>query len=76
MRFARILGRTPKAEIMRVRMDHARKLLAQADSVIPAVARSTGFANAREFATSFRKYNGLTPTQFRRNSRLATTIAQ
>ena len=69
-RFMKIIGRTPKAEIMRVHLERAQNLLAQTDMPIPAVAKASGFAWPKMFSGFFRRKTGLTPTAYRRNSRI------
>jgi AraC family transcriptional regulator len=50
--------------ITQSRIDTAKRLLAQEDS-IKAVARSMGFASASSFSYAFRRGAGVTPRQFR-----------
>lgn len=65
-RFREHLGRTPKGEILRVRLDRAKMLLQCGDASIESVARRSGFASFRNFARIFRREVGMTPRQFRR----------
>ncbi len=69
-RFARVLGRSPQAEIMRARIEHARQLLAVTALSIPNVARRCGFESATRFGTIFRKLTGTTPSAYRRQNQL------
>jgi LacI family transcriptional regulator len=71
LRFEKLLGRTPKAEISRHRVDVARSLLEETDLPIPEVARNAGFISPRIFSSFFRSRVGVLPTQYRRNWRLA-----
>jgi AraC-like DNA-binding protein len=50
-------------------MDHARRLLAETDLPMTAVADGSGFPNAKELSTVFRQETGLTPTAYRRQYR-------
>lgn len=65
-RFGEHLHRTPKEEILRVRIERAKMLLEQSDMVIELVAKNSGFASFKHFAEIFRRQVGVTPRQFRR----------
>jgi LacI family transcriptional regulator len=65
-RFRQHLGRTPKEEIVRVRLAHAKTLLQGDDMSIEHIARRSGFASFRNFARIFNRETGTTPRQFRR----------
>jgi LacI family transcriptional regulator len=64
-RFVRLIGRTPAAEIRRVRIDEAKRLLVDSDRTIAAIGRASGFGNQELFSRVFRRSVGLTPSQFR-----------
>jgi LacI family transcriptional regulator len=68
-RFRATLRRGLWEEIRRVRMEHARRLLAETDLPMTAVADGSGFPNAKELSTVFRQETGLTPTAYRRQYR-------
>ncbi|QDU88830.1 Xylose operon regulatory protein [Pirellulimonas nuda] len=69
-RFKVAVGRTPTAEIERVRMERAKLLLAETNNSLKNVARLTGYGTASQFATAFKRYAEMTPGQFReRNGR-------
>lgn len=61
-------GQSPANYIDRLRMDHACQLLRQPGSSITAVAMNLGYKTSQHFATVFKKYIGLTPTQWRDGS--------
>lgn len=63
--FRDTLGRTVKDEIVRQRMEMAKKLLVDLDEPIKVVARSCGFSGATYFHEAFMRAEGLTPRQFR-----------
>jgi LacI family transcriptional regulator len=65
-RFVRLVGRTPAAEIRRVRLEAAKQLLVESDRSIADISRSTGFGHQDLFSRVFRRSVGLTPSQFRR----------
>ena len=66
--FKRLLGRTPQAELTRVRLERAKQLLLETDQSITAISRRCGFTEAKYFITVFHQDTGVTPLTFRRNS--------
>lgn len=66
--FKRLLGRTPKAELARVQLDHAKRLLLETDLSMTEIAASCGFNEAKYFITVFHRSVGVTPLVFRRSS--------
>ncbi|MBA4065378.1 MAG: XylR family transcriptional regulator [Isosphaera sp.] len=69
-RFRRALGRTPHAEIARVRLERARELLGRGGLTLEAVARRSGFGHGEYLSTVFRREFGMTPGEYRaRNAR-------
>ena len=65
-RFVRLIGRTPAAEIRRVRIEEAKRLLIESDRSVADVARATGFSQQDLFSRTFRRSVGLPPSEFRR----------
>ncbi|HSU55558.1 MAG TPA: DNA-binding transcriptional regulator [Candidatus Dormibacteraeota bacterium] len=68
-RFARALGRSPKEEILRVRLNRARQLLAETDFPLSLVAEKIGLEHAEYLNVIFKKKTGMTPGQFRAGGR-------
>lgn len=68
-RFRATLGRSIHEEIIRRRIDEARRLLRDTTFTIAYVAEETGFANAQRFYAAFRKLQGATPGAYRRSYR-------
>lgn len=66
-RFAKVLGRSPAAEIKRVRVEYALHLLQTTNFRIADVAEKSGFSSAEYMATVFRSELGAAPLSFRRN---------
>jgi LacI family transcriptional regulator len=60
------LNRTPRDEIVRVRMERARRLLLDSDEKIEKVADLCGFSAVHNFGRAFRQATGTTPAAFRR----------
>ncbi|MBI2478638.1 MAG: XylR family transcriptional regulator [Planctomycetia bacterium] len=69
-RFRRALGRGLAQEIRRVRVERCKQLLAETDFKMPAVAQHSGFSSEFHLATVFRREVGMTPTDFRKQTRL------
>jgi LacI family transcriptional regulator len=69
-RFRQYLGRTPKVEIMHVRIERAKMLLAQTDKSSESVAHKCGFASLVYFTKAFRRIVGMTPRAYRRTRRI------
>lgn len=65
-RVKKVLGRTIKAEINRVRLQRAKLMLSETDLSISEVAKRTGFEETKYFCEFFRKNTGVTATQFRK----------
>ena len=58
-------------ELARVRMSHARDLLAANELPIRQVAVRVGYHQPAQFAKSFRRYHGESPSAYRRANRVA-----
>jgi AraC family transcriptional regulator of adaptative response / methylphosphotriester-DNA alkyltransferase methyltransferase len=69
--FAEVGNTSFRDELARVRMGHARALLA--DDAIPVrqVAARVGYHQPAQFAKSFRRYHGQPPSAYRRENRAA-----
>jgi LacI family transcriptional regulator len=65
-RFLRIVGRTLAAEIRRVRIEEAKRLLMESGRPIADIARMAGFGHEDLLSRVFRRGVGMTPSQFRR----------
>lgn len=59
------IGRTPLAEIRRVRVERARQLLAETDLHMSAIAHASGFTSDVRLSSVFRQLTGRTPTEYR-----------
>lgn len=64
-RFTRLLGRTPKAEIVRVRLQRVRELLGETDLSLADIAARTGFKHVEYLSAVFKQKTGLSPGQYR-----------
>lgn len=68
-RFAKVMGHTLLDEVLRVRVNTARNLLATTDRPLLQVAESSGFNSLKHFHEVFRRRMGDTPASFRRKHR-------
>lgn len=68
-RFRRSLGRTPAAEIRRVRLDRAKRLLRETDLTLADIAERTGFTHPEILMRRFRAEVGTPPGAWRRQRR-------
>ncbi len=59
------LGRSPAAEIRRVRLARATQLLAETSMPIPKVAQASGFGSPMYLAYVIKQATGLTPLKYR-----------
>lgn len=65
-RFKHHLGRSPKKELTRVRLEKAKSLLTYSVLPIEEVARQALLTDARHFIQTFRRATGVTPMRFRK----------
>lgn len=71
--FEQELGHSVGAEILRQRLERAKRLLANDDLTIAEIAYRTGFCNPAYFTNTFRTVTGITPKCWRRESSSQTT---
>jgi LacI family transcriptional regulator len=70
-RFRAALGRGPLAELIRARVEHARRLLIETTSPVKEIARTAGFHDTRHLSITFRAKTGLSPVEYRARFRPA-----
>jgi LacI family transcriptional regulator len=63
--FLEQLGRPPGQELHRVRIERARKLLAESDHKLEVVAGMCGYQSANSFCVAFKQSTGMSPKQYR-----------
>lgn len=65
-RFREALGRTVYEEIRHARLARARSLLTRTEKPLTQVALDSGFGTSSDLSNAFRRYLGITPSQYRR----------
>jgi len=74
-RFRKHLGRPIATEIRRVRVERAKRELAQGTRSLAEIARAVGFGQAMRMYEVFRRELGVTPSQYRRERLPAGPVA-
>ena len=67
--FHRFEGCTISDYVRRLRVNHARRKLAESTDSAVEIALACGFGDQSHFSRSFKRITGMTPTEFRRMSR-------
>ena len=67
--FSGVLGVTPHQYLVRSRLRHAARLLADAERAVTEVALDVGFADLSNFVRSFHRAAGVSPRGFRKAAR-------
>jgi len=65
--FRTSVGRTPHEHIVRLRLEHAMKLMAGTDVPLSEIALAAGFSDQAHFSNKFRRTIGKTPGEWRRS---------
>ena len=65
-RMKRALGRTPKAEIIRIQLNRVKELLIVTNLPLATIAAKVGYEYPHYLSDLFRKKFGQTPREFRR----------
>lgn len=65
--FKRAFGCSPRAMVMRLRIQHAKNLLLESNLSIKEIAARCGYQRQHEFARAFRQQAGHSPTEWRSN---------
>jgi AraC-like DNA-binding protein len=74
--FANVLGVTPHQYLVRSRLRHAARRLADEDSSITDIAYDVGFGDLSNFVRTFHRAAGVSPLRFRQASRGTRKIFQ
>lgn len=68
-KFKESCGITPKQYILNLRMRKAKQLLSESQSSVGEIAETCGFTNTYHFSRAFHHNTGLSPTQYRQQSK-------
>lgn len=68
-RFVIQVGRAPKAEVLRLRIERVKELLADTDWSLAQISERTGFKHSEYLHTLFSRKTGITPGKFRAATR-------
>ncbi|WP_286829926.1 MULTISPECIES: GlxA family transcriptional regulator [Kordiimonas] len=68
-RFQSTFGETPKTYLQKLRLAAARRLLEAGTTQIEAIGRQVGYEDPIFFRTIFKRYTGMTPSQYRERFR-------
>lgn len=66
--FIKTLGRSPREEILRVRLVRVKQLLAETDFSLRVIAEKVGFDHVEHLSRIFKNQTGVTPAAFRSRS--------
>jgi len=64
-RYEKIMGNSPKHDILRFRLNRAKQLLTETDFSLAYIASKIGFTHTEYFSRIFKKKIGMTPAGFR-----------
>ncbi len=64
-RFRHAFGTSPRQYLVRVRVEHAAKLLLETDHTVSEIAHTCGFYDHAHFSRSFRRIMSRSPSQYR-----------
>ncbi len=68
-RFQKLLGRTPREEVLHVRLSRVKQLLGETDLPLYLVAERTGFEHVEYLSVVFKRETGRTPSRWRAEAR-------
>lgn len=65
-KFKQVLDTHPAKEILRVKIDYAKRLLLETNASLEVIKIKSGFATTEYFVQAFRRECGITPARFRK----------
>jgi len=68
-RFQKLLGRSPHAQILGVKLDRVKRLLSDTDLPLAAIAERTGFTHVEYLSVAFKRHEGVTASEYRAGKR-------
>lgn len=69
-RFRAVVGRSPRDELFRLRVELARTRLLTTNQTMFRIAAECGFADTERLTTTFKRHTGMTPAAYRRQHRI------
>jgi LacI family transcriptional regulator len=72
-RFFKCVGRSPHAEILRVKLARVMQLLVESDLSIEAIAAMAGFEHPEYLSVAFKREMGVAPNFYRHEKRIRST---
>ena len=66
--FVKVSGQSPFEHLIEVRLHHAKQLLLNSDMNISEIAERTGFTDSAYFAKQFKKFFGIAPKTYRKQT--------
>ena len=63
--FKQSTGNSPHQYLLQRRLDRAKTMLRQAQMSLAEISASTGFADQSHFTKVFRRFTGVTPSEYR-----------
>ncbi len=74
--FVKHLGRPPGAELQHLRIELAKRLLAESDDKMETIAERSGYQSSNSLWVAFRQATGMTPKQFQVQSKKASLASR
>lgn len=74
--FTESFGTSPKDYVLRTKVARSERLLAGTSDSITEIAHRLGFSSSQYFASVFRRYLGVSPSQYRRREELLRAAAK
>lgn len=68
-RCQRLIGRTPHAELTRIKMERVSRLLVETNLPLSEIAHRTGYTHPEYLSAAFKKLKGLSPRAYRQQYR-------
>jgi LacI family transcriptional regulator len=72
--FMEHLGRTPGQELQRVRIERAKRLLRESSFKLEVLSHMCGYQSANSFCIAFKQATGMSPKQYRDQSRTSVEL--
>lgn len=64
--YKKVFGKSPSELLAEARMENAKTLRKETDKSVKDIALEVGFSNSSAFISAFKRYEGITPLQYRK----------